>query len=479
MPKVSVVITAHNYGRWLPQALDSALRQHYEDFEVVVVDDGSTDNTGEVLAAYEGNPRVKTLRLQGLGLAMAANRGIAASTGEYIVRLDADDYFDENLVLVEASYLDRNPDVGLVFCDYYTVDAHGQILTNVRRARVNDEVELLDRPALAAGAMYRRRCYDAIGGYNESLRYQEDYDFWIKFIERFEVRNVSLPLMYYRQHGSSMSSNFDARMRTRREVKKRFVEENRQKFDSRVLAVVPARADLLDGRKLALLPFHQTDLLGHAIARTKSVDFVDRVIVSTDDEEIAERARRAGADVPYIRGRATGHPAMPFDPVIRELLTWLEQRENYRPDIVTLIYPQSPFIEAPHIIEALDTLLLYETDSVIGVVEDLTYHWMPGRNGLTPVGYQRRVVRQDKDLIYKEAGGIYAFRPRPVLAGEELLGKTIGHIELAPFEALRIQSRFDYWLATTMAKDWNRWAAPLNGTAMTCGRDGGDQGARP
>jgi len=456
--KVSIVITAHNYAKFLPQSLDSALNQNYQDYEVIVVNDGSTDHTDEILATYADHPRLKVVTLDGVGLAAACNRGIEATSGEYVVRLDADDWFDENILLVLATYLDNHPNVGLVFCDYYTVDVHGELIDRIRRAKVNDEVELLDRPALAAGAMYRRKCYEAIGGYNEEIRYQEDYDFWIKFIEKFQVRNVSLPLMFYRQHGNSMSRNWEARMRTRRDVKKKFVEENRERFRQKVLAVIPARADKMDGEKVPLLPFGEHHLLARSIQNLLGIHhLIERVIVSTEDPEIAEQALHFGAEVPFLRSRAYINPAVPFETVLSDLLQRLHADEGYSPDLVVIVHPHSPFLRGEHVVEAIDTMLLYETDSVVGVVEDLTYHWTPGRNGLAPVGYQKRVARQEKDLIYKEAGGLYVVKAVNILAGQELLGTRVGHIELAAYEALRIQSPFTYWAAKHMIDEEHGW----------------------
>jgi len=105
-------------------------------------------------------------------------------------------------------------------------------------------------------------------------------------------------------------------------------------------------------------------------------------------------------------------------------------------------------------------MLLFDTDSVIGLVEDLTYHWKPGRHGLTPVGYQKRVVRQDKDLIFKEAGGLYVFNAGRFLASQDLLGRRVGHIELAPYEALRVQSPYDYWVACRTGQGEQAWREP-------------------
>lgn len=454
-PKVSIVITAHNYAKYLPRALESALGQAYASFEVVVVNDGSTDGTDVLLESYSGRTNLKIVTLRGVGLAAASNQGIDAAEGEYIVRLDADDWFDENLIVVLANYLDKYPNVGMVFCDYHTVDVHGDLIQTIRRAKANDEVELLDRPCLAAGAMYRRRCYDVVGGYNESLRYQEDYDFWIKFIEKFEVRNVSLPLMYYRQHGSSMSRNWDGRMQARRRVKHKFVQEHRSLDGRRVLAVIPARADRFDGTKFPLLELGGQTLLERAVGKLAAVDSVERVIVSTEDPEIAEHALVIGAEVPLLRSRSTISSAVTFAAALGELTDWLKREEGYEPDIIAVHYPHSPFLQPEHFEEAIDSMLLYRTDSVLAVVEDLTYHWKIGANGLEPVGYQQRVVRQDKDLIFKEAGGMYLVRDADMPGGDDLLYGKIGHIELSPKEAFRIYGAWEYDLAQNIAQGEN------------------------
>ena len=444
--KVSIIVTAHNYGKFLPQALDSALNQTYDNFEAIVVNDGSTDKTEEVLDAYRENARVIVLKLDGVGLAAAANRGIKESSGEYIVRLDADDWFDENLLTVLANYLDRMPDIGLVFGDYYTVDARGEIIGNLRRAKVNDEVELLDRPCLAAGAMYRRECFDAIQGYNESLRYQEDYDFWIKFIDKFKVHNVSLPLMYYRQHGDGMSRNWDARMSARRQVKHKFVKDNRSELARNVIAVIPARGDRINGEPLPLLKLGNETLLARCIRATKAADAMVKVIVSTEDPKIAEHAVAAGAEVPYLRSQRLSSPEAMVENVVADILEHVEL-DGAHADIAVVCHPHSPFIEAEHIAEVIETLLLYKTDSVLAVVEDLTYHWMIGRHGLTPVGYRERVVRQDKDLIFKEAGSIYAVAAEQFLRTGNFFGERIGHIELSSHDAFRIHTSWDYEVA--------------------------------
>jgi N-acylneuraminate cytidylyltransferase len=433
MTSVSIIVTAHNYAKYLRQCLDSALRQHYPNFEVVVVDDGSTDETPDILRGYAS--RVKVVRLEGVGLARACNAGIRA--------------FDEHLLLVEAAVLDRDPNVHMVYPDYYRVNADGEVMEIVRLPRVYDEEQLLNVNPLAAGAMYRRECYEAVGGYNESLRQQEDYDFWLRFTHRYRVHNVNLPLMYYRRHDISMSTNTAGKLDARRAVKRKFLEEQGGGPAWSTAGIVPAMARRLGGTKLALRELAGRPLLAYPIEALRRTAGVDRVLVSTEDPEIADLARTLGAEVPFLRPDHLARPGVSVEAVVQHLLQTLARDEDYRPDAVAVAHVHSPFLRAKHVAEALHSLAIYETDSVISVTQDLTFHWRRGRLGLDPVGYQKRLLRAEKDVIYKENAALYLVRAELAL-GQDLLGERVGHVEMLNQESVRVDSEHDFFVAEQM-----------------------------
>jgi len=453
-PKISVIITAHNYAGFVKQAIESVFSQTMDDYEIIAVNDGSTDTTAEVLGQYENHPKIKVLTLTNVGLAAASNAGVRASSGEYVIRLDADDYFDENILLIESRILDTRPEIGMVYPDYYRIDKHGEILECVRLLKVNSEVKLLDRNPLAAGAMFRRASYDAIGGYNEKLRYQEDYDFWIRFIDKFHVYNVNLPLLYYRQHAESMSRNQEARMEARRFVKKQFVEKKGGRDKKNILCVLPIVAYNRYRHKLALHEVASKPLMSYVLGEALSADLVSRLIVDTDDSDIADMAKKLGAEVPYLRPAGLSGQSTHIDEVARYCLDWLRQNENYRPDIIAVLSYNYPMIREKHITEALDTMLLYDVDTVLSVTEDLTFHWQPGEHGLKPVVYQKRLLREDKSRVYKETGGIIVSKVPP--AGfNGLVGKQVSFIELEPHESFKIASDVELFLSEQIFK--NSW----------------------
>ncbi len=453
-PKVSIIITAHNYAKYLKECIDSALNQNFDNYEIVIVDDGSTDETPRILKRYKKRyPRkIKIVTLNGVGLAAASNAGIKASKGEYIIRLDADDYFDENILLVESNYLDRHPEIGMVYADYFEIDDEGVLISYKRLMKLGKEIKTLDRPPLAAGAMYRRKCYDAVGGYNEALRYQEDYDFWTKFTKKFKVHNINLPLMYYRRHSGSMSTNMKPKMAARRDIKKRIA--NIKIGDHKILAIVPARAKSRIKGKLALRKLGRKPLIAYTIEEAKKCKLIDRLIVSTDDEEIAEVAKRYGAEVPFLRPKKLASFGVGIEAVVKHTLDYLKKEEGWTPDIVAVLHVPNPFKKEEHITEAINTLMIYDTDSVISVTEDEHFFWKPGKHGLEPVTFRKRLLKKDRETMYRENGAIYVFKPENLKTGD-ILGNSVGNILMDKEESLHIESEFDFWLAKQIIKKHN------------------------
>ncbi len=456
-PKVSIIVTAHNYGKYLPQCLDSILKQTYTDYEVIVVDDGSTDNTQEVLKKYKQKfgEKMKIITLPGVGLPKACNAGIRASRGKYIIRLDADDFFDENILLVEATYLDKHPEVDLVYPDYYTVKENGEIIEHVRLLKINDEIKLLHRSPLAGGSMFKRECFEKLGGYNENIKCQEDFDFWIRFINKFKVYNINLPLLYYRQHPHSLSKNITSMMFAKRQVKKEFVEKYlRAHLEKlKIAAIIPARAESrINGGKLPLRTLLDKPLIAYTIEEALNSERIDRVFVSTEDEEIAKVAKKYGAEVPVLRPKELASEGVPVEDAMLHMLDYLKDTENYTPDIVVLLHYLSPLKREHHITEAVDTMLIFDMDSVISVTKTQKFYWRPGKFGLSPL-FEKRLLKSEREFLYEENGAIYVVKREVLEKNRSVIGKSVGYIEMLEEESVRIDSEYDLWLASQILKN--------------------------
>jgi glycosyltransferase involved in cell wall biosynthesis len=181
MTSVSIVITCYNLGAYLDEAIQSALDQTYPDVEVLVVDDGSTDQrTIEVLDRLQSHPRLRILRTPNQGVARARNLGFSEARGEYILPLDADDRIKPEYVARAAEVLDHQPFVGFVGCHYQIFGEREGMCTP--EAYVLPD--LLVENVVPIASLIRRSCWEEVGGYCPELNSIEDWDLWIGILGR-------------------------------------------------------------------------------------------------------------------------------------------------------------------------------------------------------------------------------------------------------------------------------------------------------
>jgi hypothetical protein len=208
-PRVSVVIPTFNHAAYLPDAIDSVLTQSFSDLEVIVVDDGSTDETPEVVRRFTDG-RVRNLRQENRGLSAARNAGIAASRGSLVALLDADDLYEPHFLQVMVGVLDEHRDAGAAYCGYRFVDRENRALQRAESRVVPPErfadVLLEGNFLVPASVVARRASYEAVGPFDSSLRACEDWDMWLRMSRRFTFVGTSLRLVRYRLLSQSMSS---------------------------------------------------------------------------------------------------------------------------------------------------------------------------------------------------------------------------------------------------------------------------------
>ena len=196
--KVSIVIPCYNAEPFLERAIRSALEQRFPagEFEVIVVDDGSTDHTPDIAQMYED--RIIFVRHgENRGLPAARNTGIKKARGRYVLHLDSDDYLHNDLVYVEHLHLALNSHWGAVSCDYYLVDAQERHLR--RESGVENPI--------ACGIMFKKEALIQIGLYDEAMKMWEDEDLRLRFEEHFHIGHVELPLYRYTKHAHNMTNN--------------------------------------------------------------------------------------------------------------------------------------------------------------------------------------------------------------------------------------------------------------------------------
>jgi N-acylneuraminate cytidylyltransferase len=222
-----------------------------------------------------------------------------------------------------------------------------------------------------------------------------------------------------------------------------------------VVAVIPARGGSKALPRKDILPLAGTPLLAHTVRDARAAKRIDRTIVSTDDAEIAEVARAAGAEVPFVRPAELATDHATTEAVLQHALAWLEREERARVDVIVLLEVTSP-LRTPGLIDAVVARLDDpDVDTSFTVVRDHGYLW--NHDGGRPVrldpGYQPRQTRAPR---WRETGSVYATRAAVVRRGERI-GPRVTFVEQDPIDALvDIHTAFDLWLAERILTEGRR-----------------------
>jgi glycosyltransferase involved in cell wall biosynthesis len=213
LPKVSVIIPNYNYGKYIAKTVDSVLAQTYKNVEVVVVDDGSKDDSLDVLENY--GEAITVVRQQNQGVSPARNNGVQNSTGELLSFLDADDIWLPEKLERQVHRITDDADIGLVHCAMSYVDTNDNVIGENRNGLEGwiGEALLRLKPAIVgAGStgLVRRDIFDEVGGFDPRQTTAADWDFCYRVASRYKVAFVDEPLVLYRIHNSNMHSNVGA-----------------------------------------------------------------------------------------------------------------------------------------------------------------------------------------------------------------------------------------------------------------------------
>ena len=204
---VSVVMPVYNGERYLTQAIESILNQTFQDFEFVVVNDGSTDKTREILRSYD---RLTVLDQENQGVAAASNNGIALTKGKYIARLDADDIALASRLEKQVDFLERNPEIGILGSSAYIIDSEGH-KWGIQKMPLSDAelrwMGLFKCPFIHSSVIFRRELVEKIQPlYDPAFAPSDDYELWIRLLKITRGMNLKSPVVLYRVHSKNAST---------------------------------------------------------------------------------------------------------------------------------------------------------------------------------------------------------------------------------------------------------------------------------
>lgn len=404
---VTVYIINSNYGKYISQAIQSVLDQTYKKIEILIIDDFSSDDSKKIIKKYVSNPKIKIIfNKKKIGLLKSSNIAIKASKGEFVIRLDADDYFDKNLISIFIKKIKKNINSAFVYSDYYEVNKFSQVLKKVKQINISSGSNIKDRPILAACCLIRKSLMINVGLYDESFTRQDGYDFWYKIINEYSFSYVPKALFYYRRHSKNLTKNLTKLFKTRSEILKKYAYKKKN-FTKNSL-IIPVRGYELD-KKNYLKKIKNKPIIFHTIDVAIKVKNIDKIILSCADTKLLRICKKKYKSRILYHKRKTDEALLNQN--FRTSLLSALRKFHLNPDNLVILTPEYPHKKTFYIEQALNKMNLHNLDKIITTTYDVDHNFYQYiKNGIKLISNDnQKLLRYEKKLILKETGGIVVF----------------------------------------------------------------------
>lgn len=209
-PLVTIITPTYNRSEFILEAVESVIKQSYPHFEFLIVDDGSTDNTVELLQPYLKDERVRLFQQENRGQSVARNVALADAAGEFICFLDSDNYWPLDKLESQIRIFEKHPEVDVLYGDNVIINEQGKEISRKNMSRYSGRIAarmIQDNCVAMNTTMARRRCFDEMGGMSGKRRVADDYDLWLRFSARYEFRYEPEYWAWYRVMEDQISSD--------------------------------------------------------------------------------------------------------------------------------------------------------------------------------------------------------------------------------------------------------------------------------
>ena len=447
---VTIYIPCRNYAKFLSKAVESVLQQLYSNWELFIVNEGSSDNTTYIAQQYCNQHPTKITFINNerpLGLQKLANSILGLANGKYMIRLDADDWLDENALLVMVAKLEAMPNVNLVYGNYFYTSSTGEVLGFERRNKLGEEDKAGFTPPHGACTMFQTRALKSVGGYSEEIDAQDGWELWHKLYSRFGAASIDVPVFYYRQHENSLSRNEERLLSARSKILKKVSGALDGDYKLTSLAVIPVRASYPSFTRIPYQEFGGMSFLQRSILTASQCENIGTIIVSSSCDEVlqySEKLELDGLVPPHYRLKriedVNQTSAPPIRAVLLEANKFFAQQFGFAPDVVSFLSLHAVNRKAEHIDEAVNVLRLTASDSVVSVTEEREPMFNIGEKGLSLLNPGRfKDLFFDRERLYRFNGAIIATWSE-TLESDYLLGEKIAYVEMSQEDSLQIKS---------------------------------------
>lgn len=462
---ITVYIVSHNYGKFLRQAIESVICQCGVQWELILINDGSTDETGELCEEYSKKyEQIQCLHHdERAGLQKCANKALAIARGEFFIRLDADDWFHELALACLRAKFARRDDLGLVYPSYFYVNADGCVIGQQNLVS-SKSPELNQVPAHGACSLIRTRALKSIGGYDESVSAQDGWDIWFRLKNKYRLDCVDLPLFYYRQHENSVSKDQKQILQARRNIM------SRQKdvvggYRAKVLALIPVKQSYRNWENACFSAVGDTCLLQRALKVASESEWVSSICVSSESDEVLKYCRDLSDRQEVDRHLQFLRPSNPDQkeliqptgvPLQKLMVDALQYAtaKGCEADLVVCLNLHTPFRTATHIDHIVDVLLTNPFDIVVSTTEivDPIFSY-DGHNIRTLNPGRFANLEMERERLFAFSGIALGCWKDYLTASHDMFSGNLGQIVADKVESFQIKGDLDLQIANFLANE--------------------------
>ena len=444
-PLITVYITNHNYEKFISKSIQSVLNQSFKRYELIIIDDGSTDNSINVINKYcKKSKDIIFVKQKKRGLVASNNIAISLAKGKYIMRLDADDWLKKDALKEMFRIIEKNDETAMVFPDYYEVDINGKKILRFVRHNFK-KVDLKDQPAHGACSLIRLSILKKIGGYDEKFMCQDGYYIWMKLL-KYNVKNINKPLFYYRKHGSNLTSNISLINKTRTKI----LNYVNRKSKKKSIAILPFRGSLINKYSLMMKKLSGKELVRYSIDASLKCKKISKVLISSNDKKSLQILKKKYASNKKVLFHNREEKLSLFNTPIKDTMkTCIKflQNKNLKFDYVYLINASSPFISENDLNNSFNILDFFKLDRVVGVLKETNNFYLHNGKTLNQIN-DNSYLRLEKNEIYTEPGSLSIFNKKNMFKKKM---KT-GHVILEKLSSFQIKDETDFNIAKTLNK---------------------------
>ncbi len=443
-PLITVYITNRNYGRYIEQSIQSVLNQTIQQFELLIIDDGSTDNSRDIIERYRDDERITIIYQKNKGLNISNNVAMRAAKGKYIIRLDADDFLEPDALEVMSDVFENDDELGLIFPDYYYVDKDGNRIGRHVRNDFQKAVSLYDQPAHGACTMIRSEFLKRLGGYNESFSCQDGYDIWIKFITHYKVTNVNKPLFSYRRHGKNLTCDEGHILDVRQKIKDSFVRQNFKPLTT--LAIIPVRNTFIGGKNWPVYEIDGRSIVKRKVQICLDAKLIKSVVVTSSDRKLLEYCKFHFDNYPRVRvvhrPKDFESPNQSLADTVGHVLDYVQNQRDLVEAIMTVSL-EYPFVKPEVLDEAVNTQVIFNADSVISVRPDNRMYYRHLGSGMVPILDQKKFTKLERKALYKGVGGIMLTTAERFKKSKQNISGKVAHVIVDNKSSFGVFDEFD------------------------------------